>query len=147
VGGMDIEKEWLWKVIYQLKDSPRGTRILYPQNMGDIAVLPHGTQILFSIEDATVVATRQAIKHILEKKDGEFLATKTPEIISFHESVYESRSLDRETGWPRILLVKYYPDGKDLFSVIEIKSTGRKSQLVTTARVGKNYLRLLKKIR
>jgi hypothetical protein len=61
--------------------------------------------------------------------------------------VYESKSLDKETGWPRILLVKYYPDGKDLFSVIEIKHSGTKNQLVTTARVGKNYLEPLKKIR
>jgi hypothetical protein len=144
---MEEQSDWFFKTIYQLKDSPRGTRILYPQNMGDIAVLPHGTQILFSIEDDTIVATRQAIKHILEKNGGEFLITKTPEIISSHESVYESRSFDKETSWPRILLVKRYPDGKDLFSVIEIKPAGRKSQLVTTARVGKNYLRLLKKIR
>jgi len=144
---MEKQGDWFLKTIYQLKDFPRGIRILYPQNRGDIAVLPHRTQILFSIEDDTIVATRQAIKHILEKNGGEFLITKTPEIISFHESVYESRSLDRETGLPRILLVKCYPDGKDLFSAIEIKPAGRKSQLVTTAKVGKNYLRSLKKIR
>ena len=81
-GGMNLEKEWLWKTIYQLKNSPRGAKILYPQEMGDIAALP------------------------------------------------------------RILLVKRYPDGKDLFSVIEIKPAGMKNRLVTTARVGKNYLNL-----
>jgi hypothetical protein len=47
---MEEQSDWLLKTIYQLKDFPRGTKILYPQNMGDIAVLPHGTQVLFPLK-------------------------------------------------------------------------------------------------
>jgi hypothetical protein len=144
---MEIKNEWLWKTVCELKDFPHGGKILHPKSVGAVAILPHRTRILLSVENAVVGATRQAIKHILDKNSGEFLVRKTPEIIMSHEAVYESKLLDEETGRPRILLVKSYPDGKDLFSVVEIKLAGAENRLVTTARVGKNYLRSLKKIR
>jgi hypothetical protein len=142
-----MEDPWLQETIYQLKDSLRGEEILHPRNMGAIAILSLKTQAALSVEMATVWSTRRAIKHILDKNDGEFLIAKTPEIIASHESVYKSKELDKETGRPRILLIKRYPDGKDLFSVIEVKLAGEKNQLVTTARVGKRYLESLERIR
>ncbi|HEY5221176.1 MAG TPA: hypothetical protein VIJ29_03495 [Candidatus Paceibacterota bacterium] len=135
----------LFKAVQELRAiSPKG-KIADSQSRITIGLLPHKTKIFLGAETPIVEATPRAIKHIIDKNCGGFLALKATEIIARHESIFESKTTDRETGLHRIVLVKRYPGGRDLFAVIELKF-GAANQLVTVARVGKNYLKPLKKI-
>ena len=140
-----MESEF-FKTINDLCDLPNGVRLVAPQKAADVGQLPYKTQELLAAVNPIVESTNQALKYILEKNGGKLLAVSAPDIIATHEAIYESKSIDKKTGDPRILLVKIYPNGKDLFAVVEIKMAGAKNQLVTVARVGDGYLEALRKI-
>ena len=139
--------EKFFNAVDLLKNISKGKRISNPSGAIDVGTLPWEALIIFQAGDTGVESTNRALKHILEKKDGEMLARATPGIIAHYESAYESRTIDTKTGKHRVILVKRQQNGNDLFAVIEIKSDGIKNQLVTVARVGKNYLTSFKRIR